>query len=203
MALKKNETPQVARDRQVRAHAHLKDKVDVLAAFIDAGNVPHGYEWPGWDSRGTKKTLSGTEAFRLWHDPDLEIKVKGRTVKGVFRIGSPSTLTTSENEGLVATAKKHIAVLKKISTQKNSNVIRELKLQLAAKEALLQDVIDQVATVGFENKKLQDKVVRLEAMIEEQNFDLNAARNEIRALKSTSPLRPVPGHKGGNDECSR
>lgn len=124
-------------------------------------------------------------------------------MKGVFRIGSPSTLTTSENEGLVATAKKHIAVLKKISTQKNSNVIRELKLQLAAKEALLQDVIDQVATVGFENKKLQDKVVRLEAMIEEQNFDLNAARNEIRALKSTSPLRPVPGHKGGNDECSR
>lgn len=63
MALKKNETPQVARDRQVRAHAHLKDKVDVLAAFIDAGNVPHGYEWPGWDSRGTKKLYPAPRPF--------------------------------------------------------------------------------------------------------------------------------------------
>lgn len=191
--------------KKAKATAQMQDKVDVLASFVEAGGVPDGYDFPGWNSvhkknrieEGKQVVLTGTESFRFWHDPDREFKVKGRTVKGVHKIGSPSTLTANDdNRSLTAQAEMHIKALEKIANTSSSEVIAGLELQLEAMEVLLQDMTNQVAAVGFENKKLTDKVARLQSDYDKVDGELDKARDEIRQYKGT---RPIHGGKGTDD----
>ncbi len=205
----RNKTPEDAEKRSQQATAHLRDKVAVLESFVDAGGVPDGYDWPGWKSKhkdkrlkeGKMLALSGTEAFRFWHDPDREFKVKRKTVAGVHKIGSPNTLTASkENIELTERAKHYIEALQKIADTSSSKVIKELKSALEAKDALLQDITNQVVGVGRENKKLQDQVNRYKSEANKLNEYLEKARAELRALKGTVPFQSHPGGRGSDDE---
>lgn len=205
MANLKKKSPRVAQDRKEQSSAHLRDKVAVLESFVADGGVPMGYTWPGWEFESKVErlkenkvlVLSGTEAFRSWHDPEREFKVKGRTVHGVYRIGSPNTLSSSDgNKQLVATAMSHIRTLQKLKTVKTSGQVKDLKLQLKAKQDLLDDLANQIVIVGLENRKLKEKISRLNADIDRRDLDLAAARDEIRRLNNAIPLRLVREPKG-------
>ncbi|PLX85386.1 MAG: hypothetical protein C0617_04780 [Desulfuromonas sp.] len=169
------QTPQISQEKKDQTTRHIKDKVLVLKTWLNEGGVPEGYNWPGWTTKKNKKVLSGTEAFRVWHDPELEVKVRGKTIKGIFKIGSPASLNKEWNVKHVKQAVELIKALNRLSTTKTSDVVKELKALLKAEETLTQDLQNQVVMVEAENESLDRENDRLRRRYKEMEEDLQRA----------------------------